>query len=413
MYEKLQDKTFKRNLAGKNNNFLDLLTYHYLQRTNKVLAAKFKNKVRIPMSKSISEELPTLQDVVVHFYETYQPENYFLHLLIYKYLQGFNTTLAEKFRKKVKLPMYELAVDFPTLQDIVTHFYESTRQEIVHTNINDHEKGPSRARKKIVNSVTSANMDKLVPLNSQRRGGRLVKGKFSDHELRVLHESILKYGDNINYCKLAKELGRQRSVVWIKINNLKTGIGRVGKHSLYTLEEDYFIIDSVLSGATDVTTVRELVLSQKTCRLVADQLRRSFRSVHDRWDITLKRWILSYYCGAINLDIDSVLIKYLTSIYKYHDPVDWNVVIKRPEFAGHTTRSLQQRLQNLIGKTSRVLGIDRSQLTFPNIAELVNDKPTVTCISLSDKKINYQHNIISYFEQSVKTHNINIVQVQV
>ena len=51
--------------------------------------------------------------------------NNFLEFLIYDYLEGVNKVLAAKFLKKISLTKYERTSEFPTLQDVVVHFYDS------------------------------------------------------------------------------------------------------------------------------------------------------------------------------------------------------------------------------------------------------------------------------------------------
>ena len=327
----------KPDLSSKRNNFLEFLIYDYLEGVNKVLAAKFLKKISLTKYERTSE-FPTLQDVVVHFYDSNQQSNNFLDFLIYDYLQCMNTQLAAKFMKKVNLPKLKRAEDFPTLQDVVVHFHKTNQQENVHNtgNVQRIVKSDTRGKSKL-GSISSVNKNGLAPQCSQKRRRQ---NRFTDHEVQVLREYIEKYSDKICYRKLGKELGRHRNSVWAKIQSLKKGTSENGKCSLFTLEEDYFIIDCVLSGAEDIVNIRALDVNKNKSKFVAEQLHRNDNSVYKRWESVLKHWILSYYCGALNLNINSFLINYLSSIYKYHDSVDWSEVIKRPEFAGHTRGSL-------------------------------------------------------------------------
>merc|ERR1719315_511748 len=123
-----------------------------------------------------------------------------------------------------------------------------------------------------------------------------------------------------------------------------------------------------------------------------DQLDRNPRSLYNRWEKVLKHWILSYYCGALNLNINSMLINHLSSIYQYRDEIDWVEIIKRPEFAGHTTSSLIACLDALLVMAARFLGTDGSKLQLQKVAKLVNDKSIAVSARLSNKKLERQQN---------------------
>merc|ERR1712083_1014475 len=102
---------------------------------------------------------------------------------------------------------------------------------------------------------------------------------------------IDKYGDQICYSKLAKELGRDAGTIRRKILNLKKGTVSNGKHTLFTLEEDYCIIDCALSGAKENVNLRELDVNKFKSKFLAEQFQRNDRTVYKRWEYTLKHWI--------------------------------------------------------------------------------------------------------------------------
>jgi len=393
----------------KNTNFSDFLIYYYLEGVNKVLAAKFMRKVKLTKLEH-SPDFPTLREVVQQFYESNQRKNNFLDILIYDYLQRVNTVLAAKFMKKVGLSKPKHAEDFPTLQDVVVHFYKFNQQERgqIRGNVrrNVYKETLKRKRKEV---TFTSNINELVHQRHQKKRRYQIQNRFSDHEVQVLREYIDKYGDKICYTKLAKELGRKhKAPIWKKVHELKKGTVQNRKRSTFTLEEDYCIIDYVLSAVKDNIKLIELDVNKNTCKLVAEQLQRNYRTVYKRWNFVLKHWMLSYYCGVLNLNINSMMINYLAPIYQYHDVINWDDVIKRPEFAGHTTGSLVACLSTMLTKAANFLGTNRSELTLKKVAELVNDESiSVSTRNLKDK-FNRQQKIITYFEQCVETHNIPI-----
>jgi len=69
-------------------------------------------------------------------------------------------------------------------------------------------------------------------------------------------------------------------------------------------------------------------------------------TVRIRWTASVKPWILQYFNGTLNYDVDPILVNLISVHYNDFASIDWNFVIQRREFAGHTQESLARRYIN-------------------------------------------------------------------
>ena len=126
-----------------------------------------------------------------------------------------------------------------------------------------------------------------------------------------------------------------------------------------------------------------------------------------RWSRRLKPWILQHYSGTLNLDIRRMLANHLNETYDSIDNIDWPVVAEKPEFVGHTQRSLRYTFCNLLQSVKDHEKLDKSEITLSKIAGNANIYFSETnCKKVPDKVKLRQMQVVNYFEQFVKKNGI-------
>ena len=132
-------------------------------------------------------------------------------------------------------------------------------------------------------------------------------------------------------------------------------------------------------------------------------LQRSRMSIRTRWTY-LKTWLLCYYNKTLNLDIRPMLVNVLADNFESEDAVDWDFVLKFPEFCGHSIQSLRHMLHNYFQVVSSNMKISRIDLTLKQVSKFTkeNYKPR----KVPQRVEKRQQEIIKYFEEMVKSKGI-------
>merc|ERR1712062_354658 len=123
-------------------------------------------------------------------------------------------------------------------------------------------------------------------------------------------------------------------------------------------------------------------------------------SIDSRWENVLRIWLLRFYNKTTNLEIRPMLANVIADNFNSIDEIDWKMLSKYPEFAGHTDKTLVKAFSGFLHNASRSLKIDKFDLTFKQVATFVEAKytnPKVDKIKEKRKK-----DIIEYFENAVK-----------
>ena len=98
------------------------------------------------------------------------------------------------------------------------------------------------------------------------------------------------------------------------------------------MEEDFLIIDEVLKSPPESGKLRDFKIKNK--EELSISFGRSIVSVEMRWISALQVWLLGYYTKTLNLDIRTMLSKYLTDNYQNVDSINWESVCSQKEFSG-------------------------------------------------------------------------------
>lgn len=238
---------------------------------------------------------------------------------------------------------------------------------------------------------------------NKRKAGTSLR-KFSPEEDEIILNAMEKFGDKINFAQLAEDLQRTEKSMRHEVRRLKAG-KKKKKVQQFTLTEDLMILDAVLKNMGEESL--EIVnLTQDGWREFTAQTGRVEDSQRKRWDKKLRPWILQHFAGTLNLEIKRPLSNYLAEHFSDINSVDWHSVIKKPEFAGHTTISLRSYFSNLFHSVKDSLHKDGADITLEMIAEFANTKYAAGGRKVLDKDLKRQQEIIDYFKCYVKTNCI-------
>ena len=108
-----------------------------------------------------------------------------------------------------------------------------------------------------------------------------------------------------------------------------------------------------------------------------------------------------------------MLANYLADNFKDVNSINWPLVAGRPEFDGHTEVSLHYYFgAHLFQRSKQRVNGAVEEVTLKLIAEDENEQFKNKKIrQVADKVLKRQEEIISYFEQYVKSKSINIFQL--
>ena len=238
-----------------------------------------------------------------------------------------------------------------------------------------------------------------------------VKVQYTKEEDDQILNAIETYGDNLNYCKLAKQLGRTNGSVHTRVKKLRRGERSRKQKTLFTLEEDLLIMDSVLPDLHKFP-LKDLVISSsgEIIQKFSTDLNRNKINISKRWRDDLQPWILQYYNGTLNLDIRRMLLNYLKDTFGSRDAIDWLLVAKRPDFVGHTESSLRRVFftsVDIVRRHEKLKNLKSEEITLNQIADVANE-----CFNdkfsrrLSVRILRRQTEVIDHFKNYIDKHGI-------
>merc|ERR1719350_72115 len=109
-----------------------------------------------------------------------------------------------------------------------------------------------------------------------------------------------------------------------------------------------------------------------------------------------------------------MLINVLAENFDSIPDINWDWVIKIPEFSGYSSISLRRVFYHeIIGRMTSKLGIHRTELTLQTIVETVKDLKFSSANKNNKYVIARQKQIIDYFEKKVQKEKIEFVELTV
>jgi len=231
------------------------------------------------------------------------------------------------------------------------------------------------------------------------------KFKFTPEEDRLIYEAIELYGDSLNFLTLAKKLGRDSKSVMNRVDKLKTGESRKIFRQ-YSLAEDIFIMEAVLKHLSGNSLESLSLHKDSEWVRIGKEIGRP-RGTRQRWEFSLKPWLLQHFSGTLNLDIRRMLANYLAEHFEDINSVDWGQVSKKPKFAGHSQASLRNVFSYLFKLTKEKLKVDSGEVSLENVADFANEAYRENAARKpSENKLKRQEEVISFFETYIQKFNI-------
>ena len=207
---------------------------------------------------------------------------------------------------------------------------------------------------------------------------------------------------NEDITRLSNELNRGWGTIQARMKKLQRGSSK-REIKFFTMKEDMLIIDKMIVLLLDGKLLHEATVTDSEFIQLGQLLQRSRMSIRNRWTY-LKTWLLCYYNKTLNLDIRPMLVNVLADNFESEDAVDWDFVLKFPEFSGHSTQSLRHMLHNYFQVVSKNMKISRIDLTLKQVSKYIkeNYKPQ----KLTKRVEKRQGVIIEYFEKMVNSKGI-------
>ena len=247
-----------------------------------------------------------------------------------------------------------------------------------------------------------------VKANNKRQVRRF-RSPFSEQEdlqlLKVLEmfDGDRRKIDRDHRKKLVNNLGRSWETIYerMRTSTLQRA-GGTTKLAEFSLEEDMIIIDCAMNDLLTGKLLKETKILNVSH--IAESLKRHHTSVQNRWESTIRTWLLQYYAKTLNFEIRPMLAKVLADNFESVKTVNWASVLEYPEFSGHTAKSLRSAFHYLERVLNKRLDVKISDLSLKQISVFAqeNYKPR----KVFKKTEKRQQELIAYFENFVKENNI-------
>jgi len=233
--------------------------------------------------------------------------------------------------------------------------------------------------------------------------------RFSKEEDKALLDFYNEYknkkypGKNF-YRDIGKRMNRSESSLFHRLKRLKSGI-LINKQGAFTLLDDQILVDAAIENLKEVKLLRKTTIANRD--EVAKKLGRNKYTLISRWYYRLKPWILSYYEKTLNLDIRLILATVIAENFKTIYEIDWEQILERSEFSGHTVGSLRYVFLRMLHLAADHLHLPSDEVTLKQVAD--DAKHTYTlgrARNISETTKKRQMEVIDYFEKMVQKQNI-------
>lgn len=235
--------------------------------------------------------------------------------------------------------------------------------------------------------------------------------RFSKEEDDILLEAYIsskpkdsKRLPNDFYKDLSKKMSRSESSLFHRLKRLKSG-HLINKQGVFTLLDDKVIIDAAVENLKEVKDLRNTTIANRD--ELAIKLNRNKYTLISRWYYRLKPWIMSYHEKTLNLDIRMPLASFVAENFQTIYDIDWDLVLERPEFSGHTVGSIRYVYLRMLHLAAWHLKLDSGLLTLAQVAEDARTTYTTgKARNIPETTRRRQMEVIEYFENVVKKNGI-------
>ena len=251
--------------------------------------------------------------------------------------------------------------------------------------------------------------------NNEKKRNKVKTFRFSKEEDEVLLAAFKSAGITADMKKLpkgflkglSKKLNRDEPYLRDRFKLLQDDNFNLNQVR-FTLLDDKALIDAAVENIKMVGSLRNSVLSYESKNELAVKLKRNKKTLSPRWLYKLKPWILSYYEKTLNLDIRIMLASFVVENFNTVYDIDWDLVMKNPEFSGHTAGSVRRIYIKMIELTAKHLKERVECVTISQVAEDAKITYTRTNSKTQIKQTikRRQMEVIEYFEEVIKLNKI-------
>ena len=229
-------------------------------------------------------------------------------------------------------------------------------------------------------------------------------GSIKEAMIKVEATEKVKEADQV-IKDLSRKVGRPTCSVFGRWMYFVRNQGQVINHRKpFSMKEDGIILDNVMDKLETQKLAKVYVAysDEFVEKYFGD---RNLCSVVHRWSHVLQPLLLQHYAGTLGQGIEQELANHIKENYQNFGDIDWEEVVSKPEYAGHTVRSLRNVFDNLKTHASEKLCILRSELT-PGDVDAYTRKAEIGKHRSQEKVKQRQAAVIKYFLHQVKYKNL-------
>ena len=372
--------------TGSNKSFMDGLVADYLTRVAPDIAVEFKKEHLVRDSTD-----HTLEEVWKHYQRTSQS------------YESTEQDLDQAKKKNQKTSRKQESSESTDKKERTTHRRKFSKEEDEYV-LKQMKAGVSKAE--IGRSLGRAQwtVSDRIKILERNKKERTTPRKFSKEEDEYILE---QFKAGVIASQIGKSLGRNKSSVRDRIKKLqRNGASHTCKS--FTLEEDQFIVDHVVDELMRMShkSLKQVSLYQQSKEL-ARAFNRTKDSILQRWEM-IRWWILSCYKNTLNLDIRTMLVDCLVNNFESRDTIDWDKVLKVPEFVCYTLQQLKRECGSIERVVGRNIGVERIDVTLKQVGDYVLSGNLKKRRNINVKN---QIVIIEYFEQQLEKKKIELKEL--
>jgi len=296
----------------------------------------------------------------------------------------------------------------------VQHFNKSnefstklSEEESKSSSISCSEENGTKIKNKILSNEKICK-DKKIRKNQANYGHK----RYSEKE----NEFLLKYSEknkdfDQNKSAKVKELvklmeGRTFKSIMHQIKVLRSGpITPAQKRMKFSLTEDKLIIDEALKHLKLCKSLREAKIQNVL------EFSKSFKRIHsninERWESTIKCWLLQFYNKTLNQEIRPMLVDLIHKNYDSVVAINWEFVLSHKEFSGYNVSGLKKIFVATVDKVAKSKSKPSYELSISEIANFTEDDFSNNKMKAQPVLDKRKMDCIEYFEMQTSELNIS------
>jgi len=335
-----------------------------------------------------------------HFSDSFEDEN---KLLIEKNDSTKNTPKI-KFKPQIKSKKFNAIENLYSFE----HFTKSSEAKKKLLEVN--KSSSDSQRKEIKCQGKSKIIEKTKKIKNYANYGHK---SYSEEENNFLLKYLEDNKDNFGLNKTSRELeklmkGRTHGSIKHQVKALRSGqtatvVAKTRK--VFSLTEDKLIIDEAIKHLKICKSLRDAIIQNPL--EFSKNMKRSDKSIFDRWESFIKCWLLQYYNKNLNREIRPMLSDFVHMNFESVLEIDWEFVLSHKEFSGYNVKGLKKIFFLLTADVAKYLSKPSYELSLKDIANYTNENILNKKRRAEPTRDKRKMDCIQYFEQRIKEQNIS------